>query len=63
MARPGWIAAALLVIPGVVFVGQGLGLLRSSSLMVEDMRWTWIGAAMVIVGLALGPILARRRRA
>ena len=62
MARPGWIAAAILVVPGVVFVGQGLGLLRGSSFMVDDTRWTWIGAAMVIVGLALGAIASRRRR-
>jgi hypothetical protein len=29
--------------------------------MADDTRWTWIGAAMVIVGLALAAVASRRR--
>ena len=33
------IAASLLVAVGLVWIGQGLGLLRGSSFMVDDVRW------------------------
>ena len=53
--------AILLCLTGLVFIGQGLGYLRGSSFMDDDVRWAVIGAAMVVVGAArrLG---ARRRR-
>ena len=56
-------ATVLLCVPGLVFIGQGTGLLRGSSFMVDDTRWAWIGAAMLIVGLALGAVGWRRGRA
>ena len=37
--RTRWIIAAILVLVGVVWIGQGLGILRGSSFMVDDMRW------------------------
>lgn len=59
MARTRALGAFLLVAIGLVWIGQGLGLLRSQSFMVDDIRWTAIGAIMVAGGLALG--LAGRR--
>lgn len=53
------ILAGLLVVSGAIFVGQGLGILRDSSFMVDDIRWSWIGGALVAVGLVLG-VLSRR---
>jgi hypothetical protein len=38
---------------GLVFIGQGTGLLRGSSFMVDDQRWAVIGAVMVVVGAVL----------
>jgi hypothetical protein len=51
----------LVALVGLVFIGQGLGYLRSSSFMVDDQRWALVGAGMVVVGAALA-ISARRTR-
>jgi hypothetical protein len=45
--------AILLAIPGTIFIGQGLGLIRGSSFMVDDIRWTIIGAVMDVVAFAI----------
>jgi uncharacterized membrane protein len=55
------IAGVSLVFVGVIWIGQGLGLLRSSSFMVDDIRWSVIGAVMAVAGVAL-VIWTRRRR-
>ena len=55
--------AALIVLAGSVFAGQGLGYIPGS-VMTNDIRWFWIGGAMVVVGLALGGLvlLGRARK-
>jgi hypothetical protein len=53
------ITGILLVVVGAVWIGQGLGLLRGSSFMVDDIRWTFAGVAAVALGLVLG-VSARR---
>jgi hypothetical protein len=55
------IAGILLILVGVVWIGQGLGLLRGSSFMVDDLRWAVFGSALVAVGIVL-LLIARRRR-
>ena len=45
--------AVLVFLTGVVFVGQGLGLLRGRSFMVDDVRWAVIGAVLVVGGVAV----------
>jgi hypothetical protein len=57
------IAAAAFVAIGLVWMGQGLGLLRGSSFMVDDTRWAIAGAILVGAGAILAIIAARRRRA
>jgi hypothetical protein len=54
--------AAVLV--GLLWVGQGLGLVRwpASSFMIDTPRWSLHGAVLAILGLAL-IVYARRRRA
>ena len=52
----------LVALIGLVFIGQGLGYLRSSSFMVDDIRWSVIGAVMVVIGAALLISTRRRRR-
>jgi MYXO-CTERM domain-containing protein len=54
-----WIVPFVLVAVGLVWIGQGLGVLRGSSFMVDDLRWSLAGLALVSVGAVVG---WRRRR-
>ncbi|HSS60868.1 MAG TPA: hypothetical protein VLK30_05370 [Candidatus Limnocylindrales bacterium] len=47
------VVGVIVLLIGGVFAGQGLGYIPGS-VMTGDMKWFWIGSAMVIVGLALG---------
>ena len=52
--RPTRLVLAIVVTAvGGVWIGQGLGLIRGRSFMVDDPTWAWIGAATALVGLAL----------
>ena len=46
------IAGGLIFLAGAVFAGQGLGFIPGSY-MTGDIKWFWIGSAMVVVGLAI----------
>ncbi len=35
---------------GLVWIGQGLGLLQGSGFMVDDVRWAVAGGALLILG-------------
>jgi ABC-type nickel/cobalt efflux system permease component RcnA len=52
--RTRWIVAGGLAAVGLVWIGQGLGLLRGSSFMVDDIRWAIAGSALLLIGLVLG---------
>jgi len=54
------LAGVLVILVGAVWIGQGLGILRSSSFMVDDIRWAVIGLVMVVGGAGL--LWAARRR-
>ena len=58
-ARVREILLVLVVLTGLVFIGQGLGLLRGRSFMVDDLRWAAIGLAIVVSGIVA---LVRGRR-
>jgi hypothetical protein len=45
----------LILLAGAVFAGQGIGVIPGS-FMTGDMRWFWIGLAMIVIGLALGAV-------
>ena len=62
MIRTRLILAIILVALGLAWIGQGTGVLVGTGPMVGDPKWAVIGAAMVIVGLALGSLELRRRR-
>ena len=55
--------AIILIALGLVWIGQGTGLLAGRSFMVGDPLWAWIGAASLVAGVALGIREIRRRRA
>ena len=56
------ITAASLAVLGLIWMGQGLGLLRSSSFMTDDPFWAAVGAVCVIAGLILALSAWRRSR-
>ena len=62
MIRARTILAFILVAAGLVWIGQGTGLLKGTGFMVGDMRWAWIGVGCLAVGLVLGAVELRRRR-
>jgi hypothetical protein len=55
-----WVVIIGLGLVGAVWIGQGLGLIRGSSFMTDDLRWAVIGAVMVGVAVALAVIERRR---
>jgi hypothetical protein len=61
--RTRWIIATILIIVGAVWVGQGLGLIRGSSFMTDDIRWAIIGVGMLVTGFAIGWVAFRSRGA
>lgn len=61
--RTRWIIAAILIVVGAVWIGQGLGLIRGSGFMVDDTRWAIIGVGMLAAGLAIGWTAFRSREA
>jgi hypothetical protein len=46
------VVGVLIALMGAVFAGQGLGYIPGS-FMTNDIRWFWIGSAMVVAGLVL----------
>lgn len=59
--RTRWIVAAALTATGLVWIGQGLGLIGGSSFMVDDIRWAVAGLVLVASGLTLGGLALRNR--
>lgn len=52
--RTRWIVTAVMAVTGLVWIGQGLGVVRGSSFMVDDPRWAIAGGAFLVGGVALG---------
>ena len=46
MQRTRWAVIAVIVLVGLVWIGQGTGLLRGSSFMVGDPFWAFAGLAL-----------------
>jgi len=55
--------AFILIAVGLVWIGQGTGVIRGSSFMTADIRWALIGLACAAVGLATGWFELRGGRA
>lgn len=47
------VVGVLLLLIGGVWIGQGLGYIKGS-FMTGDVHWFWIGAAVAVVGVAVG---------
>lgn len=49
------LAGIVAVLVGALWIGQGTGYVHwpQTSFMINDMKWTWIGAVLALVGLIL----------
>ena len=63
MQRTRWAAIAVIMLVGLVWIGQGTGLLQGSSFMVGDPFWAFAGLALVVAGALLAAVSLRRRGA
>jgi hypothetical protein len=61
MQRTRWIVIAVLLLVGLVWIGQGTGRLQGSSFMVGDPLWALAGAALVVAAVVLAAWTFRRR--
>ena len=59
--RTRWIIAAVLIIIGAAWMGQGLGLLPGTGFMDGDLKWAVIGAILVIAGIVVAWTAFRMR--
>jgi hypothetical protein len=59
--RTRWIIAIVLILIGVVWIGQGLGLFRGSGFMDGDPFWALIGALLAIAGIVVAWTAFRMR--
>jgi hypothetical protein len=62
MHRVRAIVAFILIAAGLVWIGQGSGLIPGS-FMTGDPTWAWIGAACIVAGVAIAAVEIRSRRA
>lgn len=61
MHRTRTLGGIVLVATGLVWIGQGTGLIQGGSFMVGDPFWAWLGAIGVVVGAAFIYVDQRRR--
>jgi hypothetical protein len=59
--RTRWIIAAVLIVIGAAWMGQGLGLLPGTGFMDGDIKWAVIGAILAIAGIVVAWTAFRMR--
>jgi hypothetical protein len=59
--RTRWIIAAVMVVIGAAWAGQGLGLFPGTGFMDGDTTWAVIGALLIAGGIAVGWSAVRMR--
>ena len=55
------IVAGVLIVIGLVWMGQGTGVIQGSGFMTDDTRWAVIGLVVFLVGAAVGAVAVIRR--
>jgi hypothetical protein len=60
MHRTRTIGGVIILATGLVWIGQGSGLVRGGSFMVDDPLWIWLG--LLAVGVGVGFIVFDLRR-
>ena len=56
-----WFSIVALGFVGLIWIGQGTGLIRGSGFMTDDLRWAAVGVLLVVAAVVFG-IIERRRR-
>ena len=59
--RTRWIIAAVLIVVGAAWIGQGLGLFPGTGFMDGDVTWAVIGAILAIIGIIVAWTAFRKR--
>ncbi len=55
------IIAGVLIVTGLVWIGQGTGVIQGSGFMTDDMRWAVIGLVVFLGGALIGASAVIRR--
>jgi hypothetical protein len=53
--------AGVLILVGLVWIGQGTGVIRSGGFMTDDVTWAIIGVVLVVAGVAVAATVVRSR--
>jgi hypothetical protein len=61
MHRTRTLGGVVLIATGLVWIGQGTGLLQGGSFMVGDPFWAWLGLIGIVAGIAFIYVDQRRR--
>ncbi len=59
--RSRWIIAAVLALIGIVWIGQGTGVIRGSGFMTDDIRWAIAGVVLLVAGVVVALTAVRAR--
>ncbi len=55
--------AGVLILVGLVWIGQGTGIIRGSGFMTDDVKWAVIGAVLLVIGIVVAVMAVRNRPA
>ena len=55
--------AGVLILVGVVWIGQGTGIIPGSGFMNDDIKWAVVGAVLLVVGIVVAVTAVRNRPA
>jgi hypothetical protein len=55
--------AGVLILVGLVWIGQGTGIIRGSGFMTDDLKWAAVGTVLLVIGIVLAVTTVRNRPA
>jgi len=55
--------AGVLILVGLVWIGQGTGIIAGSGFMTNDLKWAVIGAVLLVIGIIVAVTAVRNRPA
>lgn len=59
--RSSWFIAGALIVVGVIWIGQGLGIIGGSSFMTGEGVWAALGVGLIVAGVATAVWAVRTR--